>query len=67
MLPYGLNSKKFYDDLKKIARLEELVSQETLSRDFAQKYKRNYKKKKTKKKSLTQIWAENELKKSGEK
>lgn len=50
VLPNGLNSKKFIDDLKKIARLEELVSKQTLSRDFKLKYKRNYKKKKDQKK-----------------
>lgn len=30
----GPNSKKFYDDLKKIADLDQLFSSEPLSRDF---------------------------------
>lgn len=46
VLPFELNSKKFIDDLKKIARISELVSQEPISRDFALKYKRTWKKKK---------------------
>ncbi len=46
VLADGLNSKKFYDDLKKIADLEQLFSSEPLSRDFKLKYKRNYNKKK---------------------
>lgn len=46
VLPFELNSNKFIEDLKKIARLSELVSQEPLSRDFTLKYKRTWKKKK---------------------
>ncbi|MNY80781.1 hypothetical protein D3C86_2220020 [compost metagenome] len=41
----GPNSKKFYDDLKKIAGLDQLFSSEPLSRDFKLKYRRNYKNK----------------------
>jgi len=40
VLPFELNSSKFVEGLKKIARLSELVAQEPLSRDFALKYKR---------------------------
>jgi hypothetical protein len=47
VLPFELNSKKFIDDLRKIARISELVTQEPLSRDFALKYKRTWKKKKS--------------------
>lgn len=49
VLPFELNSKKFIDDLRKIARISDLVNQEHLSRDFALKYKRTWKKKKDKK------------------
>jgi|GEM_PF-2419752 len=49
LIPFELNSKKFIDELKKIARISELVNQEPLSRDFALKYKRTWKKKKDKK------------------
>jgi len=45
--PFELNSKNFIEDLKKIARISELVSQEPLPKDFALKYKRTWKKKKT--------------------
>lgn len=43
---FDLNSKKFIDDLRKIARINELVVQEPISRDFTLKYKRTCKKKK---------------------
>ena len=49
VLSFELNSKKFIDDLSKIARISELVTQEPLSRDFALKYKRTWKKKKNEK------------------
>jgi hypothetical protein len=45
VLLYGPKLKKFYDDLQKIAQLEEVFSQEPLSRDFKLKYKRPQKKK----------------------
>jgi len=41
----GPKLKKFYDDLKKIADLEQLVLSEPLRRDFKLKYRRNYNKK----------------------
>ncbi|TKC65176.1 hypothetical protein FBD94_01050 [Pedobacter hiemivivus] len=46
VLPFELNSKKFIDDLRKIARISDLVTQEPLSRDFTLKYRRTWKKKK---------------------
>jgi hypothetical protein len=55
----GLNSKKFIDDLKKIANLDTLVNSEPLSRDFKLRYKRYYTSQETKDKPLTQVWAEN--------
>lgn len=45
VFPFELNSKKFLDDLWKIAKISELATQEPLSRDFALKYKRTWKKK----------------------
>ena len=41
------SKKKIIEDLKKIARISELVSQEPLPKDFTLKYKRTWKKKKT--------------------
>lgn len=38
--------KKNIDDLTKLAQINELVTQHPLSRDFALKYKRTWKKKK---------------------
>lgn len=54
----ALNSNQFFDDLKKIANLETIFNSEPLSRDFTQKYKRNYKKKSDQNKPLLDIWAE---------
>jgi len=59
VFPNGLNSKKFIDDLKKIANLDTLVNSEPLSRDFKLRYKRYYTSQKRKDKPLTQVWAEN--------
>jgi hypothetical protein len=42
----GPKLKKFYDDLKKLVDLKQLVLSEPLSRDFKLKYKRNHKKEK---------------------
>jgi len=53
VFPYGMNSKKFIDDLRKIARISELVAQEPLTKDFALKYKRTWKKKKGQKIAYT--------------
>jgi hypothetical protein len=59
VFPNGLNSKKFIDDLKKIAKLDTLVNSEPLSRDFKLRYKRCYTSQERRDKPLTQVWAEN--------
>jgi hypothetical protein len=46
VLAQVLNSKKIYDDLKKIADLEQLVLSKLISRDFKLKYRRNQKREK---------------------